>query len=111
MATAIPSPRDVPTSFNYYTPIGDEKPFIHTYKVLDGQPQDNIGKDFQPAVVHDARGKQEEYGLSLDTSGFQFVKHESVEKDFTDDAYHAATVRRNDAQSEIQAWAMRILGS
>ncbi|KAI0684924.1 hypothetical protein BC835DRAFT_1421791 [Cytidiella melzeri] len=81
-ATAILSSRDVPTTFNYYAPIGTEVPFQYTYKRPDGQPQDNIGKDTRPAVVHDARGKEAELGLSLDTSGFQFVKHESVEKDF-----------------------------
>ena len=86
MATAtVLSPRDIPTTFNYYNPIGDEAPFTYTYPRTDGGLQDNIGTDVQPSVVHDARGKMKEYGLSLDTSGFNFVKHESVEKDFTDE--------------------------
>jgi hypothetical protein len=84
-AAAVLSPRDVPTTFNYYEPLGDEPPFQYTYVRTDGGPQDNIGKNPQQAVVHDARGKEKEYGLSLDTSGFQFLKHESVEKDFTDE--------------------------
>jgi hypothetical protein len=86
MATAVVlSPRDVTTTLNYYAPIGDEIPFQYTYPRKDGGPQNNIGNDVQKTIVHDARGKEEEYGLSLDTSGFQFVKHESVEKDFTDE--------------------------
>lgn len=82
-AVAILSSRDVETTFNYFAPLDDEPPFQYTYKVPEGQRQGNVGKDPQPAVVHDVRGKEEKYGIGLDTSGFQYVKHESVEKDFT----------------------------
>jgi len=86
MATAaVLSPRDVSTTLNYYTPVGEEAPFIYTYEPPAGQARDNIGRDPKPVVVHDARDKQEEYGLSLDTSGFQFVKHESAVKEFVDE--------------------------
>ena len=84
-AAAVLSPRDVQTTFNYFAPIDDEPPFQYTYQVPEGTRQNNIGQDTQPAVVHDVRGKEQEYGVGLDTSGFQFVKHESAEKDFTDE--------------------------
>lgn len=35
-----------------------------------------------PVVIHDISGEEDEY--TLDTHGFQFVKHESKEKDFLD---------------------------
>ncbi|KAI0084834.1 hypothetical protein BDY19DRAFT_480116 [Irpex rosettiformis] len=84
-AAAVLSPRDVQTTFNYFAPIDDEPPFQYTYQAPLGQRQNNIGQDRKPAVVHDVRGKEQEYGIGLDTSGFQFVKHESAEKDFTDE--------------------------
>ncbi|KAI0795345.1 hypothetical protein BC629DRAFT_319524 [Irpex lacteus] len=84
-AAAVLSPRDVQTTFNYFAPLDDEPPFQYTYKAPEGKRQGNVGKDAKPAVVHDVRGKEEEYGIGLDTSGFQYVKHESVEKDFTDE--------------------------
>lgn len=87
MATAdVLSPHDVPTTLNYYKPIGGEAPFQYVYDPPAGAEKHNLGEDPHPAVVRDARGKVEEYGLSLDTSGFQFVEYPSVEKDFTDDA-------------------------
>ena len=88
MATAaVLAPRDVPTTLNYYTPVpdSDEAPFQYVYDPPAGQPRDNIGEEKHEVVIHDARGKEQEYGLSLDTSGFQFVKHVSAEKDFTDE--------------------------
>lgn len=86
MVTAAPLvPHDVPTTFNYYAPIGEEAPFQYVYDPPEGQEKTNIGTDPHPAVVHDARDKQDEYDLSLDTSGFHFVKYPSVEKDFTDE--------------------------
>jgi hypothetical protein len=36
-----------------------------------------------PVVVHDVAGDEEKY--TLDSHGFQYVKHESVEKDFQDE--------------------------
>jgi len=74
---------DVATTLNYYKPIGSEPPFNYVYPLPEGQLRSNVGSDVRPVVVHDARGKEEEF--SIDTSGFQFVKYPSVEKDFTDD--------------------------
>ncbi|PSR97274.1 hypothetical protein PHLCEN_2v4337 [Hermanssonia centrifuga] len=85
-ATAVLSPRDVPTHLNYYSSRGNGAPYLYAYEPPAGEEPNNLGQDTQPVIIHDARGKEEEYGLSLDTSGFQFVKHTSVEKDFTDKA-------------------------
>jgi hypothetical protein len=38
----------------------------------------------QSVTVHDIAGDEDKY--TLDSHGFQFVKHESKEKDFLDDA-------------------------
>ena len=88
MATAaVLPPHDVPTTLNYYTPAEgtNESPYQYVYDPPAGKPKDNIGLEKHEVVVHDARDKQEEYGLSLDTSGFQFVRHVSQEKKFEDD--------------------------
>ncbi len=87
MATAaVLAPHDVPTHLNYYAPIGKDAPFQYVYDPPAGEEKHNLGEDTHPTVIHDARGKVEEYGLSLDTSGFQFVNHTSSVKGFTDKA-------------------------
>ncbi|KAI5120123.1 hypothetical protein M0805_001891 [Coniferiporia weirii] len=84
MATAgVLTPHDVPTSLNYYTPVGEEKPFQYVYEPPEGTPKHNIGAEPHPAVIHDVRGKEDTVGL--DKTGFQFVKHESVEAEFLDE--------------------------
>lgn len=89
MSVQTLAPHDVPTTLNYYardtTVVPEEKPFQLTYDPPAGKPRSNVGTDPHPAVIRDARGREEEYGLSLDTSGFQFVKHVSQEKEFDDD--------------------------
>ncbi|KIP06712.1 hypothetical protein PHLGIDRAFT_35829 [Phlebiopsis gigantea 11061_1 CR5-6] len=88
MATAaVLPPHDVPTTLNYYIPADGnaEAPYQYVYDPPAGKPKDNIGLEKHEVVVRDARNKQEEYGLSLDTSGFQFVNHVSQEKEFKDD--------------------------
>ena len=82
----VATPHDVPTTLNYYKPIGTEAPFQYVYDPPEGSEKHNLGADPHPTTVLDARGKVEQYGLSLDTSGFQWVEYPSVEKDFTDDA-------------------------
>ncbi|PSS37524.1 hypothetical protein PHLCEN_2v638 [Hermanssonia centrifuga] len=87
MATAaVLAPHDVPTHLHYYAPIGKDAPFQYVYDPPAGEEKHNLGEDTHPTVIHDARGKVEEYGLSLDTSGFQFVNHTSSVKEFTDKA-------------------------
>ncbi|OCH90912.1 methyltransferase [Obba rivulosa] len=84
MATAaVISPKDIPTSLNYYSPIGEEAPFNYVYEPPEGIPRSNVGTDPHPVVIHDVRGKEDT--VSLDTTGFQFVKHVSEEKDFLDE--------------------------
>jgi len=86
MATAAVLPaRDIPTTLNYYQRTGDEAPFIYTYELPKDTPKTNIGNDPHPVVVHDARGKESE--LTLDTSGFQFVKNKTTleREDFDND--------------------------
>ncbi|KAH8104736.1 hypothetical protein BXZ70DRAFT_922158 [Cristinia sonorae] len=84
MATAaVLAPRDVPTTLNYYTPIGDEAPYQYVYDPPAGKEPHNLGSDPHPVVVRDARVNESDF--TLDKNGFQFVKHVSQEKDFVDD--------------------------
>lgn len=86
MVTAAPLvPKDVRTTLNYYKPIGEEAPFQYVYDPPEGVERNNIGAEEHPVLVHDARGRQKEFSLSLDTSGFQFTHHESAEKGFDDE--------------------------
>lgn len=82
IATVLP-PRDVPTTLNYYKPVGTEEPYQYVLDPPEGKPANNLGLDPHPVTVHDARGREAEFGL--DKSGFQFVTWPSVEKDFADD--------------------------
>ncbi|CCM00962.1 uncharacterized protein FIBRA_03010 [Fibroporia radiculosa] len=84
MATAaVLAPHDVPTTLNYYSPIGEEAPYQYVIEPPEGVPRDNIGTDTHPVTVHDARGREAEF--TIDNGGFQFVKHVSAEKDFDDE--------------------------
>ena len=84
MATAaVQQPHDVPTKLNYYEAIGADRPYNYVFEPPAGVPRSNVGLDAQDVTVHDARGKESEY--SLDTSGFQFAKHTSQEKEFLDE--------------------------
>lgn len=84
MATAaVLSPHDVPTTLNYYAPIGEEAPFQYVQEPPAGVPKNNIGADPHSTTIHDVRGKEDT--VSLDKTGFQFVKHVSSEKDFLDE--------------------------
>ncbi|KAH8116329.1 methyltransferase [Phellopilus nigrolimitatus] len=84
MATAAePTPHDVSTSLKYYAPKGDEAPFQYVLDPPAGTPKDNLGWDTRPAVIHDVRGSED--AVSLDTTGFQFVRHASAERDFRDE--------------------------
>lgn len=82
-AAVLPAPHDVPTTLNYYSPIGEEAPFIYVKDPPAGVEKNNIGTDPHPATIHDVRGKED--SVSLDKTGFQFVKHVSEEKDFLDE--------------------------
>jgi len=87
MTVTVLAPHDVPTSLNYYTPdpTSDEAPYIYVHDPPASKKKSNIGSDPRDVVIRDARGKEKEYDLSLDTSGFQFINHVSVEKEFEDE--------------------------
>ncbi|KAI0755227.1 hypothetical protein C8Q80DRAFT_1093485 [Daedaleopsis nitida] len=79
-------PHDVSTTLNYYKPReGDsDEPYRYIYLTPPpGKLEHNLGEDQQPVVVHDARGREQDF--SLDTNGFQFVKHVSAEREFVDE--------------------------
>ncbi|KAI0771214.1 hypothetical protein BD413DRAFT_65290 [Trametes elegans] len=81
---SVLTPHDVPTTLNYFAPIGDEAPYRYIYKTPpEGKPEHNLGDDPRQVVVHDARGHESEF--SLDVQGFQFVRHVSTEKEFVDE--------------------------
>ena len=84
MATAaVLTPHDVPTTLNYYRPVGTEEPYQYVLEPPEGKAANNLGADPHSVTVHDARGRENEFGL--DKSGFQFVNWPSVEQDFTND--------------------------
>ena len=85
-AAVLLDPRDVSTTLNYYTPLGDPSEEAYRYIYLTPPPgrlEHNLGEDPHPVVVHDARGREAEF--SLDVHGFQFLPHESAETDFVDE--------------------------
>jgi hypothetical protein len=73
--------RDVEAVFNYYKDPEDGSPPAPNYVNKPGS-YERVPIS-QRLVVHDVRGKEDQY--TLDTTGFQIYKHESVEKDFLDD--------------------------
>lgn len=103
MATSVLAPRDVPTTMNYYKPIGDGPPRSYVAPA-EGQLQSNVGQDPFPTIVHDVRGRESEY--VLDKQGFQFVHWPSAEKDFTDDE-----VIQNKYYAEVEALLKEVTGA
>jgi hypothetical protein len=77
----VPKPRDVIATFNYYKDPEDGSPPAPNYVNKPGS-YERVPIS-QQLVVHDVRGTEDQY--TLDTTGFQIYKHESVEKDFVDD--------------------------
>ncbi|KAK1496604.1 hypothetical protein CTAM01_08242 [Colletotrichum tamarilloi] len=77
-----PERRAVVTTINYYDDPGDGTP--PTPIVVGGQKVTNERKMTPRTVtVTDIRGEEDKY--TLDTHGFQYVRHTSVETDFTDE--------------------------
>ena len=86
MPVAVQQPaHDVPTTLNYYTPIGEEAPFQYVQSQPEGVAQHNLGSEPHSAVIRDARDRVDDYNLGIDKSGFSFVKHESAEAEFIDE--------------------------
>jgi hypothetical protein len=76
-----PKPRDLTATFNYYKDPADGSPPEPNYVNKPGSY--NREPISQQLLVHDVRGTEDKY--TLDTTGFQIYKHESIEKDFLDE--------------------------
>ena len=95
LATSAPKSKevhDVPTQLNYYKDPGNGSEPAPAYV---GKPE-TYERPYEPldVVVQDIRGREDQF--TLDKHGFQIYRHESKEKDFTDDvqiksAYYAET--------------------
>jgi len=71
----------VVAELNFFAPAKDgQKPHSYMYP---HDPQRNYGDDPHFVPINDIRGRENEF--SLDISGFQVVKSETAEKDFTDE--------------------------
>jgi hypothetical protein len=80
-APQAPQGRDVNATFNYYKDSADGSPPAPNYA---NKPSTYVRERLErQKVVHDIRGREDQY--TLDTTGFQIVKHESAENDFVDD--------------------------
>ncbi|KAF4628249.1 hypothetical protein G7Y89_g9906 [Cudoniella acicularis] len=76
-----PAKHNVATELNYYQDPGDGTLPAPFYV---GQPNTSQRPHTaQNVIIHDISGDEDKY--TLDSHGFQFVKHESKEKDFLDD--------------------------
>lgn len=71
----------VQTALNYYKDAGDGSPPPPSYV---GKPE-TYERPVSPldVQIYDVRGEEDKY--DLDSHGFRFVQHESVEKDFRDE--------------------------
>lgn len=76
--TNITGPQDVQTVLNYYKPNEDGSLPHPTY--VDRPETYSRPFESHPTTIKDIRGREGEY--ALDTKGFQFYWHPSVEKDF-----------------------------
>ncbi|RMD43496.1 hypothetical protein DV735_g1596, partial [Chaetothyriales sp. CBS 134920] len=76
-----PAKHNVAAELFYYNDPGDGTPPPPVYVgKVDNTVRPRVA---QNVVVHDISGEENKY--TLDAQGFQYVKHESKEKDFTDD--------------------------
>lgn len=80
-STQVSKARDVTATFNYFKDTPDGQPPAPNYV---NSPTSYVREyDQRQKIVHDIRGTEDQY--SLDTTGFEIYRHESVEKDFVDD--------------------------
>jgi hypothetical protein len=80
---AISEPRDISAVFNYYKDNDDGSPPKPNYADKPGSyEREHIS---QRLLVHNVRGTEDQY--TLDKTGFEFYKHESVEKSFADEEH------------------------
>ena len=81
--TPLYQPRDITTIFNYFKDNEDGSPPNPSYV---GKPETYFRSTVPlQATVYDIRGSEDKY--TLDTTGFQVVKHKSEEKDFANDEH------------------------
>ncbi|KAF1808360.1 hypothetical protein P152DRAFT_517613 [Eremomyces bilateralis CBS 781.70] len=79
--TLKPAKHDVSAELYYYKENEDGSPPDPTYV---GKPSTYLRPHTtENFVIHDVAGEEEKY--TIDSHGFQFLKHESKEKDFLDD--------------------------
>lgn len=85
MSAEMLAPRDVTTTLNYCASATTDGqfPYYHADETPEGVPRSNMLSNTCPVVIHDARGREEVWGL--DVSGFLFARYPSVEKDFVDE--------------------------
>jgi hypothetical protein len=80
-STPAKDTHDVVTTLHYYLDPKDGSEPAPTYV---GKPETYFRPaDSRTVTIHNLRGRESE--PHLDTTGFQFIKHESKEKDFTDE--------------------------
>ncbi|KAJ9611552.1 hypothetical protein H2200_004736 [Cladophialophora chaetospira] len=76
-----PAKHDVTAAVHYYKDPNDGSAPAPSYV---GKPNTYLRPaDTRNVVIHDVAGDEDKY--TLDSHGFQYVKHESKEKDFVDD--------------------------
>jgi hypothetical protein len=81
--TTAYQPRNITTTFNYFKDSEDGSPPAPSHV---GKPETYFRPTVpQQSTVYDIRGSESKY--TLDTTGFQIVKHDSEEKDFADDEH------------------------
>ncbi|KDQ14348.1 hypothetical protein BOTBODRAFT_159566 [Botryobasidium botryosum FD-172 SS1] len=80
------APHTVHSNLNFLSPALKEKPYYGSNSP-DKVAESNIIVNTVLTELTDVRSlsPEEQAGFTLDTSGFQFYKHQSVEKDFTDE--------------------------
>jgi len=77
-------PTDVQATLNYTLPSHDGEPFwTLVLRPPPPEPWTNLIKDPRDIVIHDARGREEQF--SLDHNGFQFLKYPSTVPDLFDE--------------------------
>lgn len=86
MATLTQNPYIVQADLNFLSPTLKEKPY-YSRKLEHLPVTSNIVNDPVRTNLIDLRslGSKEREGFTIDTSGFQIVNHESVEKEFLDE--------------------------
>jgi len=86
MPSLVQTPHIVSADINFLSPTLREKPY-YSRKLTDQPETSNIITESVRTGIIDIRSLSpaEQEGFTIDTSGFQIVKHESVEKEFIDE--------------------------